>query len=77
MVDTRIRFNVQLIREDMADRGWNGTALARACGLSPMTISYFLSGFRQTNPTAKKIADAFGKTVKRYRLPSASRGVAA
>lgn len=70
MVDTRLDYNVEQIREDLKDRGWLPRDLARVCDLSDATISLFLNGYRQTPRTAKKIADAFGKSVRRYRTSS-------
>jgi len=59
-------YNVERVVADMSLRGWNNLALARAAGLSPQTITDFLSGDRQTAKTADKIARALGYTVRRY-----------
>jgi hypothetical protein len=69
MQDTRrrITFDTDLIKEDLADRGWLPIELVRRTGLADMTIYRFLSGHTQTAKTAKAIADAFGKSVRRYR----------
>lgn len=50
----------------MADKGWNNTDLARAAHLSNMTITRFLTGERQTNRTADRIARALGFPTRRY-----------
>lgn len=50
----------------MALRGWNNEALARAAGVSGMTVTRFLRGEAQTAKTAEKIARALGYTVRRY-----------
>ena len=70
MVDRALRpsYNVALILEDMAAKGWLATHLAEAADLSDMTIGRFLSGHTQTAPTAKKIASALGRSVRRYLL---------
>lgn len=66
-----LRYNVALIYDDMALKGWLPTDLARKAGLSDMTISRFLGGDTQTPPTAKKIAEALGRSIRRYYVPSA------
>lgn len=65
-------YNVDLIRDDMALKGWLPTDLAKQADVSDMTISRFLNGEVQTPPTAKKIADALGRPVKRYYVPRES-----
>lgn len=50
----------------MALLGWNASALARAAGLSVMTVTRFLRAQVQTAKTAKKLADALGHSVDRY-----------
>jgi transcriptional regulator with XRE-family HTH domain len=62
-------YNVDLIRDDMALKGWLATDLAREAGVSDMTITRFLTADTQTAPTAKKIAVALGRSVKRYYIP--------
>lgn len=71
MLDTpkRSSYNVELIRDDMTLKGWLPTDLAREAKVSDMTISRFLSGETQTAPTAKKIAGALGRSVRRYYIP--------
>ena len=64
----RVTYDTDRIREDMHLRGWNAKLLAQASGRSPQAISYFLSGQRQTAPTAAKIALALGYTVRRYLI---------
>jgi DNA-binding LacI/PurR family transcriptional regulator len=54
----------------MATRGWIVRDLARAAGVSDMTVSRFLSGEIQTARTAKKFADSLGFTVRRYLVRS-------
>lgn len=65
---TAIRYDVNLLAEDMADRGWFQKELAAKAGVSEMTVTRFLRG-EQTAKTAKKIANALGyRTARRYRL---------
>jgi transcriptional regulator with XRE-family HTH domain len=59
-------YNVERIVIDMADREWNQADLARACKLSAMTIGDFLRGKHQTAKVAGKIAQALGKSKRRY-----------
>ena len=68
MKDTlpRPSYNVALILEDMAALGWLPAHLARAAGVSEMTVSRFLKRTVQTAPTAKRMADALGHPVQRY-----------
>lgn len=60
------RFNVERIVEDMTLREWNSAHLARAAGVSAMTITRFLRGEGQTAKTAGRIARALGHDVERY-----------
>lgn len=62
----RARFNAQRIVADMALRGWNNQDLARAAGVSAMTVTRFLRGEAQTAKTAERLARALGYTSKRY-----------
>lgn len=62
-------YNVELVIDDMALKGWRPTDLARETSLSDMTIGRFLKGQVQTAPTAKKIAKALGRGVRRYYIP--------
>lgn len=69
---TKHRYDVEKLSLDLADRGWLPTDLAKAAGVSDMTVSRFLSGERQTVRTAAKLATALGKTVRRYLLRKAA-----
>lgn len=62
----RVTYNVPMVVADMAEKGWLPTHLAAAAGLSDMTIGRFLSGEVQTAPTAKKIAGALRRSIRRY-----------
>lgn len=54
----------------MVLRGWLASDLARKAEVSEMAVSNFLRGRHQTARTAKKLADAFGYSVKRYLISS-------
>lgn len=66
MSNTVIVWDVQLMAEDMAAKGWSPAAFARKAKVADMTVYRFLSGKQQTPPTAKKLATALGYEVARY-----------
>lgn len=66
MQQTSVAYNVRLLERDMAAKGWLPVDLARAAGVSHMTVGRFLRGERQTARVAKKLADALGTKVARY-----------
>lgn len=59
-------YNVALLRNDIAARGWLPTDLAKRAKVSDMTVSRFLSGERRTARTAMKLAKALGYSIRRY-----------
>lgn len=61
-----ISYDTQLLAEDMAEKGWLQTDLAAKAGVDDMTVMRFLKGQRQTARTAKKLAKALGKPLRRY-----------
>lgn len=61
-----VTYDVALIAEDMAAKGFLQTDLAKRAGLSPMVVSRFLRCERQNARAAKKIARALGASVRRY-----------
>ncbi len=65
-----VQYNVQLLAEDMAEKGWTKLDLANEAGVSDMTVIRFLRGEVQTAPTAKKLAIALGRSVSRYIVRS-------
>lgn len=65
---TASRFDLDAISQDMLAKGWLQTDLARAAGVSDMTVTRFLRSERQTARTAKKIARALGRSVRHYLL---------
>ena len=72
----RLRYRVRRIKEDMARKGWMATHLSQACGLSPKTVTNFLSGECQTAKTAHKIATALETDVDRYLVTSDKQSAA-
>lgn len=56
------------MHSDMEELGWMRTDLARKAGLSDMTVSRFFRRKQQTPRTAKKLADALGQPLRRYRI---------
>lgn len=65
-------FNVALLKDDIAARGWLPIDLARRARVSHMTVSRFLSGERRTSRSAKKLAKALGHDVERYLIRSSA-----
>lgn len=65
-----VTYNVQLLAEDMAAKGWTKSDLANKAAVADMTVIRFLRGESQTAPTAKKLAKALGRSVRRYIVPS-------
>ena len=63
--------------EDMAAKGLNKIDLATRSGVADMTVIRFLRGERQTNATAKKLAQGLGYSVRRYLLQTDQPGAAA
>lgn len=74
--ESRVGFNAQLMAEDMALKGWRPTDLARAARVSDMTVYRFLSGESQTAPTAKKLAAALRRSLRRYLVTQSTEAVA-
>jgi transcriptional regulator with XRE-family HTH domain len=67
-----VRFNAQLLAEDMAARGLNKDELAAKAGVADMTVIRFLRGDSQTGKTAKKLARALGYRSDRYIVRASS-----
>lgn len=68
-----ISYNVQLLAEDMAEKGWTKLDLATKAKVADMTVIRFLRGERQTAPVAKKLSKALGHSVRRYLVSAAER----
>lgn len=62
----RARFDADRLIADMARRGWNNAELARAAGVSEMTVARFLSGEIQTAKMAGRFAASMGFSKGRY-----------
>jgi transcriptional regulator with XRE-family HTH domain len=65
-----VRFDAELMAEDMAVKGWSKLDLANKAGVVDMTVIRFLRGERQTAKTAVKLAKALGYSVRRYLISS-------
>ena len=62
-------YDLDKLKADLRERGWLPTDLAKAAGLSDMTVSRFLSGARQNSRTALRLCEALGyKTTRRYLI---------
>lgn len=72
-MSTGLKFDGALMAEDIALKGWLPIELARRAQVSDMTVYRFLSGERQTAPTAKKLARALGYSVRRYLISSRTK----
>lgn len=72
-MDTGVRYDVPKMQADMAEKGWLPTDLARQAGVSDMTVSRFLSGERRNPRTAKLLAKALGRAVRRYIIRPAEK----
>jgi plasmid maintenance system antidote protein VapI len=68
----RVTYDAALLIEDAAERGWNPNDLARITGLHKSTVSRFLTGQTQTPTVAKALADALGRTPRRYLVRRAA-----
>ena len=63
-----LRFDVDKMRDDMAERGWVARDIARAAGVSDSTVYYFLHAVRQSPRVADKLSRALGRTPRRYLI---------
>jgi transcriptional regulator with XRE-family HTH domain len=68
MATVVVRYNVALIVQDMTERGWLPTDLAKKARVSDMRVSRFLKGEFQTARTAKALARALGRPLRRYLI---------
>ena len=64
-------FDVAAMQADMFAKGWLPMDLANAADISHMTVARFFEGQHRTPRTAKKIAQALGRPVRRYLLTKA------
>jgi hypothetical protein len=63
---TLIKFDAERLASDVASRGWLPRDLARAAGVSDMTVSRILNGTRCNPRTWDRVAKAMGYSVRRY-----------
>lgn len=66
LVNPTVTYDITLMLEDMAAKGFIQKDLASRARVSAMVVSRFLSGERQTARMAKKLAAALGHPVRRY-----------
>lgn len=69
-------YDIPKMIEDLAERGWDQTDLARESGTSVATVSRFFNGEYQTAPTAKRLAQALGYTSARRYIVRSQEAVA-
>lgn len=62
------RFDTDKLADDIDSRGWLPTDLARAAGLSNMTVTRVLRGERENPRTWAQLAKAMGYSVRRYLI---------
>lgn len=67
------RYDARLMADDMGEKGWNSVDLARRADVAISTVTRFLRGEHQTGKTAKKLAEALGRSVRRYRVQADAR----
>jgi transcriptional regulator with XRE-family HTH domain len=63
-------YNVQRMAEDVAAKGWSNLEFAKRAGVNDMTVIRFFRGDHRTAPTARKLAKALGRSVRRYIVPA-------
>lgn len=68
-----ITYNVQLVAEDMAAKGWSKLDLANNAGVSDMTVIRLLRGDSVRSGNVKKVARALGRSVERYLVRQATQ----
>jgi plasmid maintenance system antidote protein VapI len=65
-------YNVNLLVEDMAARGWVAKDVAQAASVSPSSVSLFLNRKIQSPKMADKLARALGYSPRRYLVRRAA-----
>lgn len=59
-------YNIDRLKADLALRGWIGTDLARAAGVSHTSVHRALGAGRVSPRMMARLAKALGYTVRRY-----------
>jgi transcriptional regulator with XRE-family HTH domain len=67
-----VEYDLALWRADCVAKGWDDKDLAAKARVSKMRVSRFFDGSFQTAKTAKALADALGRSVRRYILTSSA-----
>lgn len=62
------RYNVALMVEDIAAKGWRPVDLAREAKVAASSVSRFLSGAHQTATMAARLSAALGRAVDHYLI---------
>ena len=70
MSQPQVKYNRQLLAEDMAAMGWTKRDLALRAGVSDMTVIRFLRGESQTAKTVTKLCRALKRRPDRYLIRS-------
>lgn len=66
---TPVRFDLQKMTEDLAEKNWTKKTLARRARVATMTVIRFMKGERQQPATAAKLAKALGyESARRYLI---------
>lgn len=65
-METSVEFDVAKLKQDVASKGWLPEDLAKAAGVSPMTVSRVFRGQRHNPRTWQRLAKALGFSVRRY-----------
>lgn len=61
-----VTFDTARLEQDMADRGWMATDLARRAKAGEASVSRFLRGQQQTARMLARLAKALGFSPRRY-----------
>ena len=72
----RLQFRTDLMLDDLALKGWSKFELSRRAHVSDQTVFRFFNGEFQTAKTCKKLADALGRSTRRYIITSEQQAVA-
>jgi transcriptional regulator with XRE-family HTH domain len=62
----RVQYDVRLMAEDMAAKGWLASDVAGRVGVAVSTVTRFLNGEHQSAPMLKRISKVLGRSPRRY-----------